>query len=260
MSLDQDIAEIERCEDIEQLNNKLQSIVNQYGFSSYCFLDLEGNHQKTPYYTGTTGVAWEEEYSRNGFVTVDECLKLALRSNRFFSWDQVPIPERLGKRRPGAQLTFDAARDHGFKQGLVVPFHYVDDIGRTIFNLCTLFWKDDQKQFQTIKRLHAYELHLLLIYWMSRSTEVRAMTKPLYGNVMQLATQRESAFELRLTDRERDVLSWASRGKTTDETAQILGVSYQTAESYVRKATEKLCAGNKTHAVAKSIMLGLIEP
>jgi DNA-binding CsgD family transcriptional regulator len=63
----------------------------------------------------------------------------------------------------------------------------------------------------------------------------------------------------RLTDRERDVLSWAGRGKTSAETADILKLSELTVDTHVRNAIAKLDARNKTQAVAKCVWMGLID-
>ena len=63
-----------------------------------------------------------------------------------------------------------------------------------------------------------------------------------------------------LTDRERDVLSWAGRGKSVLDTADILELSEDTVKTHVRNALKKLNANNKTHAVTKAIYLGLIIP
>lgn len=63
----------------------------------------------------------------------------------------------------------------------------------------------------------------------------------------------------RLTQRETDVLVWAAAGKTTWETAQILGIKETTANCYIRCACEKLLAANKTHAVAIAVCSRLVE-
>jgi DNA-binding CsgD family transcriptional regulator len=62
-----------------------------------------------------------------------------------------------------------------------------------------------------------------------------------------------------LTDRERDMLAWAARGKTVADTAGILKISEETVETHIRNAMRKLDATNKTHAVAKAIYLSLID-
>ncbi len=62
-----------------------------------------------------------------------------------------------------------------------------------------------------------------------------------------------------LTNRERDVMSWAARGKTLQDTADILKLSTETVETHIKNALRKLDATNKTHGVAKCIALGLID-
>ena len=62
-----------------------------------------------------------------------------------------------------------------------------------------------------------------------------------------------------LSDRERDVLTWAGRGKTVADTAEILGISENTVESYFKTIYSKLNVLNKTHAVAKAIYGDLID-
>ena len=55
------------------------------------------------------------------------------------------------------------------------------------------------------------------------------------------------------------MLSWASRGKTVPDTAEILSLSEETIDTHMRHAMHKLGANNKTHAVVKAIYLGLID-
>jgi DNA-binding HTH domain-containing proteins len=54
-------------------------------------------------------------------------------------------------------------------------------------------------------------------------------------------------------------MAWAARGKTVADTAQILGISPETVEGFIKQALRKLGASNKTHGVAKSIALGIID-
>jgi DNA-binding CsgD family transcriptional regulator len=62
-----------------------------------------------------------------------------------------------------------------------------------------------------------------------------------------------------LSLRELEVLTWAARGKTYWETAQILGVSYAAIHNHINSLKLKLNAVNVTHAVARGYELGLIE-
>ena len=62
-----------------------------------------------------------------------------------------------------------------------------------------------------------------------------------------------------LTPREAECLSWAARGKTAEDSALILGRSAETVRVHLKHAIAKLRARNVTHAVAKAILLELIE-
>lgn len=258
MNLEEAVAAVECCPTHEALTDTLQRVVTAYGFASYCFIDVGKAHVDLPYYVGTTGPAWEREYQINGFVHVDECIRMARRTNKPFSWSNVPMPARLGRKKPGAIKTMEAAADHGFREGLVIPFHFVDEMGRMHSSVCTLMWKDRADDFFAVKSLAYQELHLILIYWMQRSIELREASHRGHG-AFDIARARADALTFNLTDRERDVLAWAARGKTMDETAEILVISADTVETHIRNAVDKLGAGNKTHAAIKALYLGLID-
>lgn len=258
MQLDNNINQIEACQNLTELDVVLQRLINNFGFSSFCFVDIGKQHQEIFHYSGTTGEAWERDYVNNDFFHVDEVIKLARRINIPFNWGSVPLPERLGRKKPAALKVFEAAQDHKFSEGLVIPLHFVDDIGRMHSSICSLFWQDKAKDFTAVTNEIYQELHLLLIYWIQRSLEIRGI-KEGTSNIHNIKDARELAHGVRLTDREREVIVWAARGKTVQDTGLILSLSPETVEGYVKSAIKKLSAGNKTHAVAKAIHLGLID-
>jgi LuxR family transcriptional activator of conjugal transfer of Ti plasmids len=61
-----------------------------------------------------------------------------------------------------------------------------------------------------------------------------------------------------LTQRERQCLSWAARGKKMPETAQILGITTRTVVFHLENARSKLGASTVTQAVAEAAHRGLI--
>lgn len=82
----------------------------------------------------------------------------------------------------------------------------------------------------------------------------------LHQHISQLvgAGRRAPAAAPLLAPRERDVLTWAARGKTAWETAQILSISETTVVSYLRSGTAKLGAATKPQAVARAICENLV--
>ena len=62
-----------------------------------------------------------------------------------------------------------------------------------------------------------------------------------------------------LTDREREVLTWAAVGKSHVEIAEILHVTERTITAHTVNATHKLGAANKTQAVVRAMQAKFIR-
>ena len=256
MQLEEAISGIERCVSIPELQQTLQRIIEHYGFASFSFIDAGQPHIDRPYYWTTTSQAWVNEYTQNGFVGVDPALSKVRRTNTPFDWQDIELPQVIGRRKPGAVKTMEAARDHGFTEGFVVPYHFRDPRGFLFSSSTVFFWKDGVSRFRFLLGSHRHEIHLIMIYWTQRAIDLVArdhrQTTPFFR-----PPDDESIPTL--TDRERDIMSWAARGKTTADTAEILKISNETVDTHVKNALRKLNAANKTHAVAKCISLGVID-
>jgi len=63
-----------------------------------------------------------------------------------------------------------------------------------------------------------------------------------------------------LNEREVETLTWAARGKTSAEIAQILGLSKRTVDFHIDNAREKLGAATRVEAAIKATTGRLIEP
>src|SRR5580700_1059496 len=63
-----------------------------------------------------------------------------------------------------------------------------------------------------------------------------------------------------LNDREVETLTWAARGKTSAEIAEILGVTKRTVDFHIDNARTKLGAATRIQAAIKAATGRLIEP
>jgi DNA-binding response OmpR family regulator len=63
-----------------------------------------------------------------------------------------------------------------------------------------------------------------------------------------------------LNEREVETLTWAARGKTSAEIAQILGLSKRTVDFHIDNARNKLGAATRVEAAIKAATGRLIEP
>lgn len=63
-----------------------------------------------------------------------------------------------------------------------------------------------------------------------------------------------------LSGREAQCLLWVSRGKSSGDIGQIVGLSPRTVDSYIEKACAKLKVRTRIEAVAVAVGTGLIDP
>jgi DNA-binding NarL/FixJ family response regulator len=77
-------------------------------------------------------------------------------------------------------------------------------------------------------------------------------------NRLRRAEGRGPHSRIHLTEREKEVLTWAARGKTSSEIAIILGLTERTVNFHCDRAMKRLDVINRTQAVAKALAEGLI--
>ncbi|MNV68722.1 Transcriptional activator protein LuxR [compost metagenome] len=65
---------------------------------------------------------------------------------------------------------------------------------------------------------------------------------------------------LLLSVREAECLLWVSRGKSSADIGQIVGLSPRTVDSYIEKACAKLGVRTRIEAVAVGVRTGVIDP
>lgn len=257
MDIDKAIGTIENCFDLEGLATAFHAVIESFGFSEFNFLDAGQPGIDNPLSFGSVSPAWEREYRQNNFVHVDPMLPIVRRTNLPFSWDQVKLPERVGKWKSGALKTMEAAYDHGFRNGYVIPLHYADRLGRPNSALCVLFWRDPVQKLRFLLSRQKHDVHILAIYFIQRAADLSA--ERMRSRARFTDDSGRALSEVRLTDRERDVLSWAARGKTMEETSEILSISVGTVQTHIENAKQKLNATTKLHAVTTAIYIGAID-
>lgn len=62
-----------------------------------------------------------------------------------------------------------------------------------------------------------------------------------------------------LSEREREVLEWMGRGKSSSDIATILDISPETVRTYTRRIYEKLQTNDRVTATVRALKLGLVD-
>jgi DNA-binding NarL/FixJ family response regulator len=87
----------------------------------------------------------------------------------------------------------------------------------------------------------------------------RALDAVLHGGSYFDAAISRSEQPVKLTDREREVLSLLAQGLQHEQIAERLGISAETVRTHLKKASDRLGATTRTQAVATALRLGLIN-
>lgn len=250
-------SQIEQSQSVEELHQILQNYIESKGFAAYAFIDNSHHGAANPLILHSVSKAWDRDYRSYQFLDVDPCLPMARSSNTPFTWSELPPIVRKGKRRPRAMQLMDAAQDHRFKNGMVIPFHYRDHLGAYYSAVCTLFWTAAPGDFLKRLRLNRYEVHMVLLYWAQQVIDLA--TKTDAGSRFRDASGAAHQ-TIHLTDREKEVLLWSAQGKTSEDIADILCISRETVDTHFKSSLEKLDAASRTQAVVRAMYLGLIVP
>ena len=88
--------------------------------------------------------------------------------------------------------------------------------------------------------------------WKAHSNELELLN---YLVDLKISTLPHFSHNTSLTKRQREVLEWVGDGKTTQDTATILGLTSATVEKHLRLARESLNVDTTAQAVLKAAFL-----
>ncbi|MES2014969.1 MAG: autoinducer binding domain-containing protein [Pseudomonadota bacterium] len=175
---------------------------------------------------------WSERYGTQGYLGVDPIVKHGLHSNAPIIWSAELFTD--------AGDLWDDANAHGLNQGIGLAKR-LENGSVGMLNL--------SRGADPISALEARKLF----------PEIEMMSEMLIVTEGRAATQRHLPESLILLNaREKEILRWTADGKTSSEIGQILNIATATVNFHINKALLKLNSVNKTQAVVKAVVLGLI--
>lgn len=230
---------------LDEARRTLSQISQQLGFDQFSYVGGRtfnakfGTQQmwvRPPTVINTFAPEWISLYHANDYARVDPAISETLRRRLPYVWDAEAPHFHLDADQ---RRFFSVAHDFKVMRGLTIPVYGpMGDFA--MFSYVSL---GTQQEFERLVRAFSGQLHLASIYFHQR---------------ISLAEGEEP--EVELSEREREVLYWAAAGKTSGETATIIGLGEKTVHFHLYKAMQKLDVFSKPHAVAKAILLGLIQP
>lgn len=219
---------------VEAAFHRVVQAASELGFE-YCSYGYQGllplSRPKTFIFSNYPEL-WTKRYESQGYLGQDPAVMHCRQSETPFVWGDGP----LGTASP----MWDEARDVGLRHGwaqssLIAP------------NGAGMLTLSRSSQSLTPVELLATE------------SKMRWLTNISHFVLSKLLMQQaRSLEETQLTRKEAEVLKWTADGKTSGEIGVILGISENTVNFHVKNAISKLRAANKTAAVVKAALLGLL--
>lgn len=197
-----------------------------------------GEWRAPPLMTRNFPRGWDREWNKHR--RHDPYFHACFEGRRFVDWSVIQRRTNLDSRERDC-LNYLA--DQGICRGLTVPIHLAG--GR--FAFVTVAGDSPEEEWQ-LRASRWCEAIFLLAHYFHHIVLSKFDTPFNTGGCAPLSP------------REAECLHWAAQGKTTEETAIILGLSLETVRIHLKRATVKLDAANRSHAVAKALSLGYIDP
>lgn len=249
--LEEALDSIKACSSLNDLSTAMHALTNQLGYAAFTYGEvprLPHLGPELPFHLTRLSVDFCTTYKSENFIRNDPVWVRAMKRPGLFTWADCPEFSMLGRRGPRtkARKVVEVARDFGYTQGSVIPFHGMDGNGKFVSAMLSLYWKGSIRDFRPPDAFPLW-FTMAVRFFHERVMELR-------GSGSSSATPCP-----RLTRRECDCLSWVGQGKTFSETAWILGIKARTVEFHIQNAMEKLGVHKSTHAVAIAIRCGLIS-
>ncbi|MFT8642871.1 autoinducer binding domain-containing protein [Gluconacetobacter sp.] len=172
---------------------------------------------------------WVSRYTDRKYIFEDPTISQSAQTQIPYLWHE------FRDLRPSQRAIFSDLSDFGVQAGYTIPLHAPD--GMTF--------------------VASFAFRRPVIPAVDR-VAITALTSQFYFRYKRLLSSSSS--QNVLSERERECLCWAARGKSSWETGMILGITENTVNFHIKNALGKLQSNNRIEGVVRAICLGLISP
>lgn len=227
---------------VEDLHGLCRDICETHGFDYFIYGARFPSSLVKPFVLIVSGYPdeWRQRYVDQNYIAKDPTVRHCVNSVRPLIWDEVATGAGGSE---GDRRFMEEARAFGLSGGASMPAHG----GNGEVAMLSVCSELDMSRMrgQIVRALP--ELFLLTAYVHEAAGKL--------VNEGKLPFRREE-----LTDRERECLLWAAEGKTSWETAHILGISERTVNFHLQNVAAKLNVTSRQQAIARAVAQGLIAP
>jgi LuxR family quorum-sensing system transcriptional regulator CciR len=183
---------------------------------------------------------WVDYFDRNGLAAADPIHRASQQTAVGFAWRHVPrmIPLTALDRQILAR-----AQDHGIGDGITIPANVPGEATGSCSFASAAGQTAPRDKLALAQLVGAFAFEAARRVW-----QVRPSAHPIMPGARS-----------RLTDRQRDCLIWAARGKSDWEISVILGISEETVAQHIRQACERYGVQKRTSLIIHALFDGTIS-
>jgi len=228
------VNDVRRTSTEEDLKEALAAVTADLGFRYFALthhVDVRASGNAIRLHNYPDG--WAEWFDEQGLGAHDPVHRASNLTSVGFAWSS--LEQMLVLTRRDRQV-LDAARKEGIGDGFTVPAHVPGEAHGS----CSFA----RASGETLGPDHLAPLQLVGAF--------------AFEAARRMKRERFSSAPVRLTDRQRDCVMLAARGKSDWEIARILGVSEATVGEHLRHAYERYGVGKRTLVAVHALFDGTI--
>lgn len=240
LTIEEFITQTNRAKTSEDVFEVLKKALAAYGYDRICYtmvtdfpkLGLNAGHGILRNYPEE----WMAYYAEKNFFPIDPVPITCMTERSLFIWKDMMKKKDWGS---GVIKMMNESEDATLLDGFCVPLHGPMGTVAGIGVASSTGHAEMSADHKSLLTLMATQFHLA------------------FGE--REATKAQNIIPA-LTSRECEILSWAAEGKSDQDIADIMSISYATVRFHMSNAFRKLDANERTYAVVKAIRHGLINP
>ncbi|WLC11756.1 helix-turn-helix transcriptional regulator [Bradyrhizobium elkanii] len=233
--------DLEQAGDLESALDALHQALSDLGFSSFAYGMASTPRAQDGSFTSPVVKtrAFPNRWDRHWSHLCDPYYRFCFTTTLPLKWIDVQTHERLST---GERACVDHLNDKNLHYGITIPMHMPNGSFAFVSAISESATKYETGSSPTVVNglfalCHQFQNTSLRRWLWNQAADTKAW----------------------LSARERECLSLAAQGKTSDDIALILGLSCETVRSHMKRAIAHLNASNRPHAIAKAIQVRLID-
>ncbi len=179
---------------------------------------------------------WVDYFDDNRLAVSDPVHRASHVTSVGFTWRELP---RLIAMTPSDRLILALAREEGLGDGFTVPAHVPGEARGSCSFACPTGQPLPMRILPLAQLAGAFAFEGARRMW--RSKALGPMPHPI------------------ITDRQRDCLIWAARGKSDWEISRIIGISPETVVRHIKQARERYGVEKRTSLIVRALFDGTIS-